>query len=75
MADREKLIELINKSMNEECPPNVGSCRNCPYFIGSEDDWCDTSAAIADHLIANGVTIQRWISVSEVFPCARSIRW
>ena len=67
MADREKLIELINKSMNE-CPPNVGSCRNCPYFIGSGDDWCDTYAAIADHLIANGVTIQRWIPVTERLP-------
>ena len=58
MADREKLIELINRSMNY-CPPNVGSCRNCPYFIGSDSDWCDDSAAIADHLIANGVTIQK----------------
>ena len=32
-----------------------------------DDDWY-TSEEIADYLIANGVTLQNWIPVSERFP-------
>lgn len=52
---REKLIEVLTKSkiLCEDCGPHGSS-----YCI----------EAIADHLIANGVTIQRWIPVSERLP-------
>jgi hypothetical protein len=52
---REKLIEVLTKSkiLCEDCGPHGSS-----YCI----------EAIADHLIANGVTIQRFIPVSEGLP-------
>ena len=35
--------------------------------LGVYDDWY-TNGEIADHLIANGVTIQKWIPVTERLP-------
>ena len=35
--------------------------------FGVYDDWY-TNGEIADHLIANGVTVQRWIPVTERLP-------
>lgn len=53
MSDREKLIELIDRVL--QCLP-----------------WGEisthTSEDIADHLISNGVTVQKWIPVSERLP-------
>ena len=50
MSDREKLIELIDRVL--QCLP-----------------WGEvsthTSKDIADHLISNGVTLQKWIPVSD----------
>lgn len=59
MTEREKLIELL------EC---VGATCDVPCKV--DEDGCGTyeimgSDYIADHLIANGVTIQKWIPVSE----------
>lgn len=58
---KQKLIELIDEGDNN-C---VGTdCFDCPY-MGKAN--C-LEAMIADHLIANGVTIQKWIPVSERLP-------
>ena len=60
---RDKLIELINE--NRACPEEDGyPCEKCVY---------DTSPScfvdrLADVLIANGVTLQQWIPVSERLP-------
>ena len=35
--------------------------------LGIDDDWY-TNGEIADHIIANGVTVQQWIPVSERLP-------
>lgn len=64
MAMREKLIELLDD--NAQCSGVLGisDCETCPY--GCEKN-CYTSALV-DHLIANGVTIQKWIPVTERLP-------
>ena len=64
---REKLIEL--QDSGNICPKGITSCLDCPYHkkyaFGKP---CDEKAAIADRMIANGVTIQKWIPVSERLP-------
>lgn len=50
---REKLIELVNDVLN--------------YLPWGEIS-SHTAQEIADHLIANGVTIQKWIPVTERLP-------
>lgn len=59
---REKLVELVATAMkkcDEGCADrDCGSCE-CTYM-------CDYYAeSVADHLIANGVTVQKWIPASE----------
>ena len=49
---KEKLIELLDKVL-------IKYDRGCLPFVMNE---------IADHLIANGVTVQKWIPVSERLP-------
>ena len=53
---REKLIEL--QDSGNICPKGITSCLDCPYHkeyaFGIP---CDEKAAIADRMIANGVTI------------------
>ena len=56
MGMREKLIELINKS---------GACFYC-FPMGNLGE--EQAEKIADALIANGVTIQQWIPVTERLP-------
>ena len=51
---REKLIELLKSA--------YGTSFNAPYFREHELE------PLADHLIANGVTVQQWIPVSERLP-------
>lgn len=59
MTDREKLIELLQ---NDPCPGlDIADCGFCQY-VDAEDCFAER---IADHLLANGVTIQRWIPASE----------
>ena len=55
---REKLIELLD-SFNRDLSQYAGDSK---YFM--VDDNCE----LADHLIANGVTVQQWISVKERLP-------
>ncbi len=57
MSDREKLIVLVEKSCSfaeEECYRHNGECNVCQIFDESHE--CK-SVAIADHLLANGVTV------------------
>ena len=52
MADRERLIELLDAA-----------------FLESDANYgMPSTSQVADHLIANGVTIQRWIPVTERLP-------
>ena len=53
MNDREKLIDILE------------SAESAVYW--NSDD-CGFIEKIADHLIANGVTVQKWIPVSERLP-------
>lgn len=58
---RDKLIELIdnNKACDLKC-----DCYECQY---DSEPSC-FSPRLADALIANGVTVQQWIPVSESLP-------
>ena len=51
---REKLIELLQDSVYENVEPDDG-------YVGFDVNY----EQIADHLIANGVTVQKWIPVTE----------
>lgn len=63
---REKLIELRREG--EEIAENFcvsrQECCQCPY---NTPNGCQ-EGLIADHLIANGVTVQEWISVKDRLP-------
>lgn len=58
MTDREKLIELLCNLPTPEFV--IGTRRAGKKLI--------TAGFIADHLIANGVTVQEWIPVDERLP-------
>lgn len=64
---REKLIELTINAFNE-ANHICGStgCRDCAAFTYL-DRGCE-GALIANILIANGVTVQKWIPVTERLP-------
>ena len=55
MADREKLVELVRDAIKWR--PSIAR------VVGETD-----TKKIADHLIANGVTVQEWIPVTERLP-------
>lgn len=57
---REKLISLI---MDVTIPVMNGK-----FKIGEMELTEGEAAAVADHLIANGVTVQRWIPVTDRLP-------
>lgn len=67
---RKKLINLLS---NVSCNGNgesLGSCPDRKYGLCGEVaelSYC-VIQNIANHLVANGVTIQRWIPVSERLP-------
>lgn len=60
---RDKLIELLKVPMCVE-----GDCENCEGLESGA--LCDKVyyGKQADHLISHGVTVQRWIPVSESLP-------
>ena len=65
---KEKLVELIGKARKEAAKKcrSFFSCKDCP----NQDDnnpMC-RNTYIAESLIANGVTVQRWIPVTERLP-------
>ena len=59
MDIREKLIELLHVSVCDY------DCDKCKYSISDEVCIRHLEEMAADHLIANGVTIQEWIPVSK----------
>ena len=61
MDIREKLVELFDEAARI-C--NNQDCRACGYFREAN---C-INKTIIDHLIANGVTVQEWIPVTERLP-------
>lgn len=61
MTDRERLIELIDEAVKERCL-NI-RCIDCNYY-SSEPRFC-RNESVVDHLIANGVTVQRWFPASD----------
>ena len=62
MDIREKLVELMAEAMKpcDDC----ANCQECSYF---PVQLC-ADYLVADHMIANGVTVQEWIPVSERLP-------
>ena len=67
MGMREKLIELLSH-FDEHCVTEL-CCEKCTH---KDNDDCEVNAR-ADFLIANGVTVQRWIPVSERLPESEKI--
>lgn len=62
MEEREKLAELLKV---DTCTgEGIEDCYACKY---SECDDCYITRTV-DYLIANGVTVQEWISVEERLP-------
>lgn len=62
MSDREKLVEILK---------DIGVVCNVPCEV--DEDGCGTyeimgEEYVADYLISNGVTVQKWIPVSERLP-------
>ena len=67
MSDREKLLNLTREAtakVAHHCANT--SCEKCAKESGKCQ--CRTMEMFTDHLIANGVTVQRWIPVSERLP-------
>jgi hypothetical protein len=67
MTDREKILKLIDEAKNKDftiCNDHP-VCKDCP---AKKDDVYCHEGIIADHLIANGVTLQQWIPVTERLP-------
>lgn len=65
---RDKLIGLIKEArdIGDRHCEEMGSCAKC-HELGYDIGKCG-EIIIADHLIANGVTMQQWIPVSERLP-------
>ena len=65
---RDKFIELIKEArdIGDRHCEEMGSCAKC-HELGYDIGKCG-EIIIADHLIANDVTIQRWIPVDEAKP-------
>ena len=61
MTDREKLFDLM---MRDPCPYSAHCSAACKYY---KSQHCHAER-YADHLIANGVTVQEWISVKDRLP-------
>lgn len=65
-----ELIRLLGQLPCDGPDPQMGGCPFRRHGVCREVDKLDYCAvqAFADHLIANGVTIQKWIPVAEGLP-------
>lgn len=62
---RENLVELLV----QRCDMRDKGCIGCEEGYPQADECkMDKFGQVADHLLANGVTIQRWIPVTERLP-------
>ena len=70
MNVREKLVEIM-----EDLGCNDEYCKDCEFC--NDIDGCvhRQKEIIADRLIANGVTVQEWISVKERLPDNKEHDW
>ena len=60
---REKLIELLGAdTCKHDC------CEDCEFGENRDACFAYITESMADHLIANGVTVQQWIPVTERLP-------
>ena len=67
MDVREKLVELLNEVQEtgvNEIPAGFGYTSE---YVNNEE--------VASHLIANGVTVQEWISVKDRLPDNKEYDW
>ena len=64
MTDREKLVELLAQACEwgDRC---IGCKNNLPIAATCREE---RFGKAADHLLANGVTVHRWIPVTERLP-------
>lgn len=62
MNDREKLIMLLG---DDTCHRE---CSECEYHENEKACIRYLKESMADHLLANGVTVQKWIPVTERLP-------
>ena len=65
MDVREKLVELLSEKCMETCKQRKGYVCSVEECKRSKEKCC---GFYADHLIANGVTVQEWISVDDRLP-------
>ena len=63
MSDREKLVELLG---DDVCP--APCCEECSLECSEDACIRYMKQSMADHLMSNGVTVQKWIPVSERLP-------
>ena len=63
MDVRKKLVELLGADI---CKYNY--CEDCECFENEEECLATIKYSMDDHLIANGVTVQEWISVDDRLP-------
>ena len=70
MDVREKLVEIM-----EDLGCNAEYCKDCEFC--NDIDGCvhRQKEIIADRLIANGVTVQEWISVKDRLPDNKEHDW
>ena len=66
MTDREKLIEMLSEA-DKVC--------TVPMWLPREERLHSLFSQIADHLLANGVTVQKWIPVTERLPDNKEHDW
>ena len=65
MDVREKLVVLLSEKCMETCKQRKGYVCSVEECKRSKEKCC---GFYADHLIANGVTVQEWISVDDRLP-------
>ena len=63
MDVREKLVEIM-----EDLGCNDEYCKDCEFCNDIDGCVLRRKEIIADRLIANGVTVQQWISVDDKYP-------
>ena len=61
MTDREKLMKLLEEALDYS-----RMCREIKRFTGGEEE--NPYKTAADYLIEHGVTVQKWIPVTERLP-------
>lgn len=62
---REKLVELLEQCSCHYSPPCTGECYEC----NNVEMYDKEIAKIADHLLANGVTVQEMAYWTDVMDC------